>query len=147
MTGRTQHAKQPTRRRSTHAGRVRGNAGLPDLTDWPRHWMGMPADLGPGRQIVACFQPFLEYLAQQHLSQKTFRRHVNNLWLLGGEIIRSLNLTPSERTVPLERLVFDAVQAGGPLLYHSNSAEELRSFESTCRRFERFLATAGRSPD
>src|SRR5438128_2463633 len=81
------------------------------------------------------------YLAQQHLSQKTFRRHVNNLWLLGGEIIRSLNLTPSEKTVPLERLVFDAVQAGGPLLYHSNSAEELRSFESTCRRFERFLAT------
>lgn len=103
--------------------------------------MGVPADLGPGRQIVACFQPFLEYLVQQPLSEKTFRRHVNNLWLLGGEIIRSLNLTPSERTVPIERLVFDTVQEGGPLLYHSNSEEELRSFESTCRKFERFLAT------
>ena len=30
---------------------------------------------------------------------KTTRRHVDNLWILGGEIIRDLNYTPSLREV------------------------------------------------
>jgi hypothetical protein len=30
---------------------------------------------------------------------ETIRRHVDNLWILGGEIIRDLNYTPSLRKV------------------------------------------------
>jgi hypothetical protein len=89
--------------------------------------------------MVAYFQPFLEHLIGRNLSRKTIRKHVDNLWILGGEIIRDLNETPSRRKMPIEELVFDVLNDGGPLPYHSDSEEQLRSFESTCRKFRRFL--------
>jgi hypothetical protein len=110
-----------------------------DLDAWPRSWMGFPQDLPPGEKMVACFRPFLSYLIQQNLSRKTIRKHVDNLWMLGGEIIRDLNQTPSLRKVPVEDLIFEAVQEGGPLLYHCDSEDQQRSFESTCRKLGRFL--------
>lgn len=110
-----------------------------DLEAWPRSWMGFPKDIPPGEKVVACFRPFLEHLIGLNLSRKTIRKHVDNLWILGGEIIRDLNQTPSLRKVPVEELVFDVVKEGGPLLYHDDSEEQQRSFESTCRKFRRFL--------
>jgi len=44
-------------------------------------------------RMVACLRPFIEHLASSSLSPKTIRRHVDNLWMLGGEIIRDLNYT------------------------------------------------------
>ena len=99
----------------------------------------MPEDLPAGQRIVAYFEPFLEHLIDLNLSRKTIHKHANNLWILGGEIIRDLNETPSLRKAPVERLIFDVLQDEGPLLYHCDSEEELRSFESTCRKFRRFL--------
>ena len=61
--------------------------------------MGLEKDLPPGEQLVACLRPFIEHLASSSLSPKTIRRHVDNLWLLGGEIIRDLNYDPSLRKV------------------------------------------------
>jgi hypothetical protein len=110
-----------------------------DLDEWPRSWMGLPADLLPGQQIVEYFQPFLVHLSHQKLSPRTIRKHVNNLWVLGVEIIRHLHETPAPRKVPIERFVFDLLSEGGPLPYHCDSEEELRSFETTCRKFRRFL--------
>jgi len=110
-----------------------------DLEDWPRSWMGFPKDIPPGEKMVACFRPFLEHLIQQNLSRNTMRKHVDNLWILGGEIIRDLNETPSLRKVPVQALVLEVIKEGGPLLYHGDSEDQLRSFESTCRKFRRFL--------
>ena len=53
--------------------------------------MGVERDLPAGEQLLACLRPFIEHLASSSLSSKTIRRHVDNLWLLGGEIIRDLN--------------------------------------------------------
>jgi len=72
------------------------------------------------------------------------RKHVNNLWALGGELIRRLNDSPSLRKVPIGDLVFDVVEGGGPLPYGCDSEEEGRSFESTCRKFRRFLEQQAR---
>ena len=102
--------------------------------------MGCAEDVPPGEQLVACFRPFIEHLATSGLSRKTIRRHVDNLWLLGGEIIRDLNLTPSQRKASVERLLRDQIyEDGGPLLY-SGAEDEQRSFDTTCRRLHRFLA-------
>lgn len=106
--------------------------------------MGWEKDLQPGEKLVTCFRPFLEYLVCSDLSPKTIQKHVDNMWLLGGEIIRDLNQTPSLRKAPVERLLADLVEDGGPLLYHSDSEEQQRSFESTCRKFRRFLTESGR---
>jgi hypothetical protein len=106
--------------------------------------MGWEKDLPPGEKLVICFRPFLEHLVRSDLAPKTIQKHVDNLWVLGGEIIRDLNETPSLRKVPVEKLLADLVDDGGPLLYHSDSEEQQRSFESTCRKFRRFLASLPR---
>src|SRR5215471_14401446 len=86
-----------------------------DLENWPRSWMGLEKDLPPGKALIVCFRPFIEYLASTGLSAKTIRQHVDNLWSLGGEIIRDLHYDPSLRKKPADQLVRSAVhQYGGP---------------------------------
>ena len=110
-----------------------------DLDRWPRSWMGLEKDLPPGEQLLTCFRPFIEHLAFSSLSPKTIRKHVDNLWMLGGEIIRDLHYIPSLRKAPVDRLLRDAVhEYGGPAV-HNGSEEEQRSFDSTCRKLHRFL--------
>jgi len=109
-----------------------------DLDGWPRSWMGVEKDLLPGEELVARLRPFVEHLASSSLSPKTIRRHVDNLWLLGGEIIRDLNYDPSLRKLAADRLLDKVIyEDGGPLLY-SGSEEDQRSFDATCRKLHRF---------
>ena len=61
--------------------------------------MGSEKDLPPGAKLVACFRPFLEHLVGSDLSGHTIQKHVDNMWVLGGEIITDLNYTPSLRTL------------------------------------------------
>ncbi len=103
--------------------------------------MGWEKDLPPGERLVACFRPFLEDLVASDLSPQTIQKHVDNLWALGGEIIRDLNETPSLRRKPVERILDERIDdEGGPLLYGLDSEEEQRSFDSTCRKLHRFLS-------
>jgi hypothetical protein len=102
--------------------------------------MGLEKDLPPGEELVVCFRPFIEHLASSSLSSKTMRRHVDNLWLLGGEIIRDLNYTPSLRKVAAQRLLREAVHADGGPLIHNGSEEEQHSLDATCRKLHRFLS-------
>jgi len=110
-----------------------------ELEEWPRSWMGMEADIAAGEKMVACIKPFIVHLAGLGLSRKTVRKHVDNLWILGGELIRDLNETPRLRKRAVEDLVFDAVEDGGILPHHHDREEQVRSFEATCRKFRRFL--------
>ena len=107
--------------------------------------MGWEKDLPPGEKLVACFRPFLEHLVGSDLSPKTIQKHVDNLWLLGGEIIRDLNEDPSLRKLPVDRLLHRLVDDDGGPLIHNGSEEEQRSFDSTCRKLHRFLTHTGRA--
>ena len=69
--------------------------------------MGLEKDLPPGEKLVACFRPFLEHLVASDLSPKTIQKHVDNLWALGGEIIRDLNEDPSLRRKNIEQILDD----------------------------------------
>ena len=75
-------------------------ACCPDLAAWPASWCGAERDVIPGQQIVAVFTPFLLELLAQGLSRKTRNLHRDNLWLLGGEIIRDINEIPKLRRCP-----------------------------------------------
>ncbi len=116
------------------------------LDTWPRSWMGWEKDLPPGKQLVARFRPFLEALVASDLSPKTIQRHVDNLWALGGEIIRDLNENPSLRKKSIERILGDRIDdEGGPLVHAMEAEEPLqRSFDSTCRKLQRFLRQSTR---
>ena len=111
------------------------------LNDWPHSWMAWEKDVLPGEKLVARFRPFLEDLAASaDLSPKTIQKHVDNLWVLGGEIIRDLNETPSLRKKNIEQILFDVIDDdGGPLIYGVSSEQQQRSFDSTCRKLHRFL--------
>ena len=80
-----------------------------DLNGWPRSWMGFEKDLPMGEGLLACFRPFIAHLASSSLSRKTIQKHVDNLWLLGGEIIRDLNDDPRLRKVAADRLLRDVL--------------------------------------
>lgn len=119
----------------------------PDLENWPRGWSVEPRDITPGQRLVQCFTPFLLHLLSLTLSPKTLRRHRDNLWILGGEMIRSLHEDPPLRKRPLDTWLGSVINdEGGPLIYHRTSEEQQRSLDSTCRRFYRFLQTSQTQP-
>ena len=109
-----------------------------NLDGWPQSWMGLEKDLLPGQQLLTLFRPFLEHLAASNLSPKTIQKHVDNMWALGGEFIRDLNYDPPLRKKPVKQVLLKMIECGGPLLYDGGEAEQT-SFDSTCRKFRRFL--------
>lgn len=118
----------------------------PDLATWAASWRGEESDIIPGEQIVAVFVPFLQDLLDQGLSRKTRNLHRDNLWLLGGEIIRDINETPKLRKRPAAALIREAVENDeGPLIHGGFSEQEQRSFDSTCKKLNRFLAAHANS--
>ena len=116
------------------------------LEGWPRSWMGSEKDLPAGAELVARFRPFLEALVASDLSPKAIQRHVDNLWALGGEIIRDLNENPSLRKKRIDHILDELIdEEGGPLVYALESEELLqRSLHSTCRRLYHFLSQSPR---
>lgn len=111
-----------------------------DLNDWPKSWEGMPEDLAPGRQILEEFKPFIRFLIRKGLTRKTIRRHIDNLWVLGGELIRKLNYDESLRESSAELLIADSVdEEGGPYCSGFFSDNERRSFDSTCRKLHKYI--------
>jgi hypothetical protein len=122
-------------------------AYCPDLADWPGSWRIEPRDVAPGQSLIECFKPFLLHLLRLGLSKKTLHKHRDNLWRLGGEIIGQMANSPKLRKRPIEELLFSTLdEEGGPLLSHRASDEEQRSFDSTCRKFHRFLSDRANRP-
>jgi hypothetical protein len=121
-------------------------AYCPDLAQWPRTWRVEERDLSPGEKLVEYLTPFLRHLLNSNLSRQTLRKHRDNLWALGGEIISRLQENPRLRKQPMADVVLAALaDEGGPLLSHFVTEEEQRSFDSTCRKLLRFLKDPGSS--
>ena len=121
----------------------------PDLDEWPRSWHVQPADIVVGQQIVQVFTPFVLHLLDLGLAKATIRRHRDNLWLLGGDLIRRRydddELARQAVTQAIGRLVD---QDGGPLMWPRITESEQSSLDATCRKLKRFMlesAAAGAS--
>jgi hypothetical protein len=55
--------------------------------------------------VVECFKPFLRELLALSLSRRTLRLHRDNIWVLGGEVIRRLQMDSSLRRQPIQQVV------------------------------------------
>lgn len=89
--------------------------------------------------MVECFKPFLRNLLALQLSRQTLRRHRDNLWALGGEVISRLQMDSDLRRQPIKQVVLTLIgDDGGPLLSHGQSDTAQRSFDTTCRKLFRF---------
>jgi len=73
------------------------------------------------------------------LSRMTLRRHLDNLWVIGGEIIRQVNDEPRLRRKKPHQLLLDTVASGeAPFVADASEADQ-RSVDATARRLLRFL--------
>jgi hypothetical protein len=114
----------------------------PDIEGWPRSWAGEEIDITPGRKLVEFLKPFLLYLLTTKLAPKTLHRHRDHMWMLGGEVIRSLNDEPSLRRKPVEKVAFDLLEEdGGPLIWPQITEQQQNTFDASCRKLYRFLQT------
>lgn len=102
--------------------------------------MGTEEDMPYGQGIQQVMRPFIESLIAGGLSVKTIKKHMDNLWLLGGEIIRDVSMNNEHNKIlPLEKVRNSIGPDGGPYCQHLNSESELTSYDSTCRKLHNFL--------
>ena len=113
---------------------------VPDFDQWPKSWMGTEEDLEYGRKLLPFMEEFIHYLIGQDLSRKTLKQYIDNVWVLGGTIIRDVSISNGHKEDPLRRIT-QAVECGGCLPEHSSGRSdwELASFERMCKKFEKFL--------
>ena len=116
------------------------SAYVPDLDEWPDSWMIEQPDRMTGQSIVTVLTPNIEHLSNQGLSKRTIKRHFDNLWALGGEIITAINWDESLRKLSAKDLVLNAIDdEGGPLLHIPLDSDDQKSFDSTCRKPYKFF--------
>lgn len=111
----------------------------PDFQEWPERWMGDEKDFEYGKKLLEEMRPFAESLANSNLTQKTIKRHLSYLWVLGGEIIRDINMENEYSTPASEKIRSVVGSDGGPYCRHLNSQAERKSFNTTCRKLHNYM--------
>ncbi len=111
------------------------------MDSWPNSWAGSAADIPVGEALVAELRPFIRHLYDRNLSPKTIRRHLDNSWMIGGEIIRDVVHQPKRRHTHPRQLLLDAIDLGEAPLVWDASEKEQRSFDATARKLLRFLTS------
>ena len=112
----------------------------PDLDEWPRSWHVEPADTVVGQQIVHVLTPFLLHLLDQGLARTPVRRHRDNLWSLGGELIRRRYGDDELARLHVEAALRQLIEGdGGPLMWPRTTESEQDSLDATCRKLNRFM--------
>jgi hypothetical protein len=71
------------------------------------------------------------------MAASTLRRHVDNLWALGGDLIEQSRMTDPPEPI---RLIETIDEEGGPPQLGSECEDDQRSFDATCRKLRAFLS-------
>ena len=112
----------------------------PDLDDWPRSWHVEPADIIVGQQIVQVLTPFLLHLLDLGPAKTTVRRHRDNLWALGGELIRCRYDDDQLARLDIKDALRQLIAGdGGPMMCPRIRESEQDSLDATCRKLDRFM--------
>ncbi len=100
-----------------------------------------------GEQIIQQLTPFLLHLLDQGLAKATVSRHRDNLWTLGGELIRRRYDNDELARLDAKDAIGQLIGSdGGPLMWPRITEAEQDSLDATCRKLERFWR-AGAAPD
>ena len=113
------------------------------MEEWPKSWASSRGDEVLGRELVRVLRPFVIALQQQGLSSRTLRRHVDGVWLIGGEIVRRVNDEPTSSHQSARALLLEAVEGGEALLVSGLVEEEQEAVDATARKLRRFLSSSG----
>jgi hypothetical protein len=112
-----------------------------DIDRWPKSWAGFPdLDVPVGERMVAQMKPFLASLIAAGRTKKTVRRYADSLWVLGGEIIRRVDLNESDRRLSGRALLLKYIdETGGPLWNDARYEREHEDYDAVCRKLHQFL--------
>ncbi len=108
---------------------------------WPKSWAGTADDIPIGQGLVDVMKPFIIQLHTLDLSARTIRRHLDNLWVIGGEIILEVNYQPKLSKKSPKNLLCDAVSDGDAPYVHDASESEQRSLDTTARKLHDYLVS------
>jgi len=110
-----------------------------DIENWPNIWAGVPEDIEYGKMLTKLFKTFIKFLKDRQLSARTINDHIDNLWVLGGFIIKEINLHPDRRNKdPILLLPRYIDSWDGPTIYDLSEYEQ-ESFDRTCRKYYKYL--------
>ncbi len=110
-----------------------------DLDRWPDSWAGFKEDIEYGKGLVEMFQPFIEEMIAKGLSSKTINGHIDNLWVLGGEIIRDINQDDEARKIPPLQAILNNVDCDEGPMVRDFSEYEQEKLDATCRKLHRHI--------
>jgi hypothetical protein len=107
---------------------------------WPTTWQIDAADALYGQQLLEELKPFVINLIQtEQLARSTLRRHLDQLFLLGGEIVSQINTGTQDRKHPPARTLDKLISSeGGPLSRHIDNELHQRQFDATCKKLYKF---------
>jgi DNA repair ATPase RecN len=115
-----------------------------DFYEWPDSWMGFDEDLITGEIILKGFVPFIKNLAKEGLSKNTIQDHMENLWLLGSEIIRGVHFDEDQRQLLSKELLLAHLdEFGGPCVHQwdpndKTDRNNISSYNATCKKLYSF---------
>jgi len=110
-----------------------------DFYEWPEKWKGTERDLPVGQEIINVFEPFILHLIKNGYSKRTIKNHADNLWLLGGEIVRDVIAFDLYGEDIIKKTEENVDVHGGPLCKHLQTERDLNSYNGTCRKLFRYL--------
>jgi hypothetical protein len=115
------------------------DALLTMMDAWPQSWAGTKDDIPFGEGLVTEMKPFIIQLHTLDLTAKTIRRHLDNLWVIGGEIIREINCYPKQGKKSPQQLLCETVASGEAPYIQDFSESEQRALDATARKLQKYL--------
>jgi hypothetical protein len=113
-----------------------------DIENWPARWEIAKEDLTIGQAITAQFKLFLLDRIKKGRAKKTIKNYADFLWVLGGELIRSINENDDERQLSANDLILKYIDdSGGPYWRHACDEIEHAKYDSVCKQFFKFITT------
>jgi len=113
-----------------------------DIDDWPAKWEIAEEDIVVGKFITEQFKLFLIDRINKGRAKKTIKNDATYLWVLGGELIRTINEDDSERQLTARELILKYVDdSGGPYWRHACDEIEHSRYDSVCKQLFKFMTT------
>ena len=119
----------------------------PQFYDWPDRWKGVEADREYGKELLKYFEPYVAKLCNSTFTARTKKKHLGNLWLAGGELVRMVSHEEDYGFDPLQLILENFGTDGGPYCRHLKTEEELNSYDSSCRKFYKDIKQNMGEPD
>lgn len=113
---------------------------IEEINGWVKSWMIETEDIHIGGELEEVFKAFMLSPEITKLTDRTVKKHLENLFILGGQIISNINIDNDLRRKNGIDLLMESIdEDGGPYTSHIESESELRSFDATCKKLYKFM--------